>query len=80
MANINFEFEGNFYTATSTFFNNNGKISCDIKRILNQKSDQEATFSGFHLGVFQCSDLPVSKAISAALNEYLKNNPVAHFQ
>jgi hypothetical protein len=58
--------------------NNNGKMCCDISRILEDKSDQQIRFQGFELGPLVQSEHPLAKAISLGLKQYLQNYPIDH--
>ena len=51
-------------------------MSCDISRILEDKSDQQVTFTGFELGPLVQSEHPLTKAISLGLKQYLQNYAV----
>ena len=48
-------------------------MCCDISSILEDKSDQEVTFRGFELGPLVQSEIPLVKAISLGLKQYLQN-------
>lgn len=78
MVTFHFEFEGVSYKAEATISNNNGEISYDILRILNDQSNQQAIFKGFELGPIVRSDLSLIKAIFIGIDQYLKNYPINH--
>jgi hypothetical protein len=70
---FHFNFNGKYYNAKATIKNNNGKISCDISGIFDNKSEREVTFIGFESGPLVQSEVPVIKAISRGLKQYLEN-------
>jgi hypothetical protein len=70
---FSFYFKGKYYNAQATIKNKNGKICCDISSILDDKSDQEVTIIGFESGPLVQSEIPVVKAITRGLKQYLQN-------
>ena len=78
MKNFHFHFEGARYNAQATITSHNGRIDCNISNVIAEGSGQQVKFQGFEMGPLEQNELPVTKAISLGLQQYLKNFPVDH--
>ena len=76
MVTLYFNYHGQSYNALASITSNNGKVNCELTRVVNSLSLEPEVLVGFKPGPMSQNDFPLMEAINKGLSEYVKNYPL----